>query len=70
MNKPFSLIYKEFKEELASLINNSSLHPSVIESILQNCLYEINNIAKNQYNAEMIQYEKSLLEKKDEKKQD
>lgn len=69
MNKPFSLIYKEFKDELSNLINNSGLHPSVVESILQNYLYEVNNAAKNQYNIEKMQYEKSLSEMKDEKKQ-
>lgn len=69
MNKPFSIIYKEFKDELSHLINNSNLHPSIIESILQNYLFEINNVARNQYNAEKAQYEKSLLENKDEKKQ-
>ena len=69
MNKPFSLIYKEFKDELSNLINNSGLHPSVVESILQNYLYEVNNAAKNQYNIDKMQYEKSLSEMKDEKKQ-
>lgn len=69
MNKPFSLVYKEFKDELSNLINNSGLHPSIIESILQNYLYEVNNAVKNQYNIEKMQYEKSLLEKKDEKEQ-
>lgn len=75
MNKPFSIIYREFKDGLANLINNSNLHPSIIESILQNYLYEISEAAKNQYRIEKAQYEKILseseksLEKKDEKKQ-
>ena len=69
MNKPFSIVYKEFKEGLSNLINNSNIHPSVVESVLQNYLYEISEVAKNQYNIEKMQYEKSLLEKEDEKKQ-
>lgn len=71
MNKPFSIVYKEFKEGLANLINSSNLHPSVIESILQNYLYEISNVANNQYRTEKIQYEKFLKEndEKDEKEQ-
>lgn len=68
MNKPFSLVYKEFKNELANLINNSGLNPFIIESVLQNYLYEINSVASNQYEADKAQFEKSLLEK-DEKEQ-
>lgn len=70
MNKPFSIVYKEFKDGLANLINSSNLHPSVIESVLQNYLYEISNVASNQYKTEKIQYEKILQENdgKNEKK--
>lgn len=65
MNKPFSMIYREFKDALTSLINNSNLHPSIIESILQNYLYEISEAAKKQYNIEKTQYENYLLEKEE-----
>ena len=61
MNKPFSIIYTEFKQELANLINNSGLSPFIIESILQNYLYEINNATKNQYQIDKAHYEQSLL---------
>ena len=61
MNKPFSIIYTEFKQELASLINNSGLSPFVIESILQNYLYEVNSATKNQYQIDKAHYEQSLL---------
>ena len=64
MNKPFSMICEEFKQELANLINNSSLPIYVIELILQNCLNEVDNVAKNQYQIDKTQYEKSLLEEK------
>lgn len=61
MNKPFSIIYTEFKQELANLINNSGLSPFIIESILQNYLYEVNNATRNQYQIDKTCYEQSLL---------
>lgn len=60
MDKPFSMIYEEFKQKMASIINNSGLPPSVIESVLKNYLSEVNNIAKNQYQIDKEKYEKSL----------
>lgn len=63
MNKPISIIYEEFKQELANLINNSGLSPFMIATILQNYLYEVNEIAKNQYHSDKTQYEKSFSEK-------
>lgn len=62
MDKPFSVICEEFKQELADLINNSGLPPFVIESVLQNYLSEISGIAKKQYQFDKTQYEKSLYE--------
>lgn len=62
MNKPVSMIYEEFKQELADLINNSNLPVFVIEPILQNYLIEIKEVAKKQYYIDKAQYEKSLLE--------
>lgn len=68
MNKPFSMMCEEFRQELANLINNSGLHISVIELILQNYLNEVDNIAKNQYKNDKAQYEQSLLEEKNKGK--
>lgn len=62
MNKPFSIAYKEFKDGLANLINNSNMPPFIIESVLQNCLYEISEVVKNQYKIDATQYEKAILE--------
>lgn len=68
MNKPFSIIYEEFKQNMASLINNCGLPPSVIKSLLENYLSEIASIAKNQYNSDKMQYEKFLNENENNQK--
>lgn len=62
MDKPFSLMYEEFKQTLTNVINNSGLPASVMEPVLQNYLYELNSIAKNQYYSDKIRYEQSLKE--------
>lgn len=62
MEMPFSMLYEEFKMELANLINKSALPPVVVETILQNYLYEVNTFAKNRLQMDKHQYEKSLLE--------
>lgn len=70
MDKPFSIVHEEFKQELADLINNSNLPPFIVESILKNYLYELTGLVKNQYQYDKAQYEKFLLEKeKNEKKE-
>lgn len=70
MDKPFSLVYEEFKQSLRDLINKCGLPPFVIESLLQNYLYEINTISKNQYLLDKDRYEKLLLEKEKKDKKD
>ena len=70
MNKPFSVICEEFKQNITSLINNCGLPPSVIESFLQNYLNEISGISKEQYISDRNQYIKFLNEKNEEKIQE
>lgn len=67
MNKPFSMMCEEFKQNVVSLINSSGLPPFVIESILKNHLNEVSNIAKNQYQIDKAEYEKILFEMNKEK---
>ena len=60
MNKPSTIIYEEFKQELANLINNSSLPAFIMESVLQNYLNEIRIIAQRQYQIDKDEYQKAL----------
>ena len=62
MNKPITIIYEEFKQELANLINNSGLPPFMIESILQSYLYETKMVVNRQYQLDKVKYENSLIE--------
>lgn len=44
MNKPFSIIVEETKQELVSVINQSGLHPSIIEMIVKDIYWEVNRL--------------------------
>lgn len=60
MNKPITVAYEEFKQELADLINNSGLPAFVIESVLQNYLNETRIATNRQYLIDKDKYDKSL----------
>ena len=60
MEKPITVIYEEFKNDLASLISNAGLPAFIIAPVLQDYLNEINMIKERQYQAEKAQYEESL----------
>jgi hypothetical protein len=60
MNKPSTIIYEEFKQDLANLINNSGLPAFIIEPVLRDYLIEIKTLAQKQYQADKAEYEKSL----------
>ena len=62
MDKPFTVVYEDFKQELASLINSTVLPPSIIEVVLQGYLSQIQSIARKQYEIDKAQYEKFLIE--------
>lgn len=62
MEKSITIIYEEFKNNFANLINNSGLPACMIESILDNYLKDIRVIAMKQYELDKKQYEDSIKE--------
>ena len=60
MNKPITVMYEDFKQELTNLINNSGLPAFIIEPILYNYLNETRIAMKNQYQSDKERYEKFL----------
>ena len=70
MNKPISMVYDEFKQQLADLINNSGLPVFLVEPILLNYLSEVKILVKKQYEMDKVQYEEALLALENEEEQD
>lgn len=67
MNKPSTIIYEEFKQELANLINRSGLPAFVIEPVLRDYLNDTRTAMQRQYQADKAAYEKALAEQSAEK---
>lgn len=68
MDKPFSMLYEEFRQGLTNLINNSGLPPFVIESVLKNYTNEVNSLARNQYQIDKARYESEIQKCNDDAK--
>ena len=62
MIKPSTIIYEEFKQELATLINKSGLPAFVIEPVLREYLNETREAMQRQYAADKAAYERALAE--------
>ena len=62
MNKPSTIIYEEFKQNLANLINTSGLPAFIIEPVLRDYLSEVKAMAQRQYQMDKAEYDKALLE--------
>ena len=62
MNKPSTIIYEEFKQNLANLINTSGLPAFIIEPVLRDYLSEVKAMAQRQYQMDKAEYEKALQE--------
>ena len=66
MNKPSTIIYEEFKHDLTALINNSGLPAFIIEPVLKDFLNEIRIMAQRQYQKDLAEYEKAVVEENKE----
>lgn len=66
MNKPYSVLVKEFNENVAELINNSGLHISIIKNELGKLYRDVERISEQVTKQEIEDYENSL--KKDTEK--
>lgn len=62
INKPLSLLTKELEESLINTINmyTSTLHPSVIELIVNKVSMNVQQYAEKQTRNEQLAYEQSL----------
>lgn len=56
MEKPISMTIEETRETIINILNNSKLHPSVIELMLKGIYLEASILAKEVLNIEKQQY--------------
>lgn len=57
MDKPATLLQREFKDNLVKIINESKLPAFVLAPILEQALAEVKDIEQKQYEADKAAYE-------------
>ena len=57
MDKPATLLQREFKDNLVKIINESKLPAFVLVPIMEQALAEIKDIEEKQYEADKAAYE-------------
>lgn len=62
IQKPLSVLVDELKKNISDNINNSQLHPYILEQIMKEFYMEVHQIYIQQTQAEKEAYEKSLSE--------
>lgn len=65
-NIPFSILRRDFINNLNNLINNSGLEPYMLESILKDSYERMAVATEQQYQRELMIYQKSLQDKQGE----
>lgn len=56
MNKPFPLIYREFKDAIVKAINDTRLDIGVVRLMLQPIMEEVNNLAEHEAKKQIEAY--------------
>ena len=64
MNKSLAMIIKETKRKLADICNESALHPSILDLIIQGLYFEIHSLAERQVLEEEKAYALTMVDKK------
>lgn len=59
MEKPLTLKIEETKQAIVTAINNSNLHPFILDTILKDIYNEIHVLCANQAAQDKKEYEKS-----------
>lgn len=65
-NIPFSILRRDFINNLNNLINNSGLEPYMLESILKDSYERMAVATEQQYQRELTIYQKSLQDRQGE----
>ena len=62
MDKPATMLQREFREKIVTAVNESNLPAFVLVPILEQALAEVRTIEEQQYENDKAEYEKSLEE--------
>ena len=64
MEKPITVLVNDTKNAIISILNESNLHPILMEQIMNEIHTEVTNVLNQTFKKEKEEYEKSLEEEK------
>lgn len=69
INKPITMLAEDFTNELVALINRSHLPFFIMESLMKDCINEVNAASKKQLEIDKQNYNEAMLKLQKEKQQ-
>lgn len=62
MEKPASLLIQETRNNIINILNESKLHPSILELIMRDIMNDVTNASARVKNKELEEYNNKVLE--------
>ena len=62
MEKPASLLIQETRNKIINILNESKLHPSILELIMKDIMNDVINASTKVKNKELEEYNNKVLE--------
>ena len=62
MEKPASLLIEETRHDIINILNESKLHPTILELIMKDIMNDVTNASTRVKNKELEEYNNKVLE--------
>lgn len=62
MERPASLLIQETRNNIINILNESKLHPTILELIMKDIMNDVTNASTRVKNKELEEYNKKVLE--------
>lgn len=62
MEKPASLLIEETRHDIINILNESKLHPTILELIMKDIMNDVTNASARVKNKELEEYNNKVLE--------
>lgn len=62
MEKPASLLIQETRNKIINILNESKLHPSILELIMKDIMNDVTDVSTKVKNKELEEYNNKVLE--------
>lgn len=62
MERPASLLIQETRHDIINILNESKLHPTILELIMKDIMNDVTNASTRVKNKELEEYNKKVLE--------